>query len=525
MMNTFTASFPVLQEWLLEHERKHGRPLRVLHIGNIANNAYVNAKIMRRQGIEADVLCLNYYHIMGCPEWEDAEIEGDVGDPNLPDWWSVNLHGYKRPSWFVQGPTRMALEYLDAVGTQNLPKVIFWKLALDAVRRAMASRNLIGIYIYRALRKLLRLTHIIPRVVYHARHGELGAVIWRKLMGHSISNPEGNGVQVLDNKHEKIEFLFGGLRSDDVAGYMGHDALWEKVLKHYDIVQGYATDGIYPLLHGHANYTTYEHGTLRTIPFDDNAQGRMCASVYKNSKHSFVTNLDCMEAARKLSLEEEKFTALPHAFDSSKVNDFLLNEGAGIEKAISPPTFIAPARQHWRGGGASWCKGNDIIIHAIKILDDAGLNFSVIFVEWGEDVPASKSLIKELDVGHHVKWVEPMSKKELWATYLASVGVIDQFFVPAFGGVTFEALSLGVPVLSRLDEVAAFEFFGVSPPMVNVATAGELAGAMMLVIENPQERNKIGHASREWAKTYHSSDVILAKQLNVYSKIVKARVN
>jgi hypothetical protein len=31
--------------------------LRVLHVGNIANNVYVNAKLLRRAGVEADALC------------------------------------------------------------------------------------------------------------------------------------------------------------------------------------------------------------------------------------------------------------------------------------------------------------------------------------------------------------------------------------------------------------------------------------------------------------------------------------
>ncbi len=78
-------------------------PLRVLHIGNIANNAYNNAKIQRRRGIEADVSCHDYFHIMGCPEWEDAEFEGDVVDDFFPDWWNVDLRGFERPEWFAQG--------------------------------------------------------------------------------------------------------------------------------------------------------------------------------------------------------------------------------------------------------------------------------------------------------------------------------------------------------------------------------------------------------------------------------------
>src|SRR5436190_812786 len=100
-------------DWLKEFERSNGRALRVLHIGNIANNAYNNAKIQRSYGIEADVLCYDYYHVMGTPEWEDGDLTTPV-DPQFPDWWATNLGGFKRPQWFVQGPAAVCIKYLNA---------------------------------------------------------------------------------------------------------------------------------------------------------------------------------------------------------------------------------------------------------------------------------------------------------------------------------------------------------------------------------------------------------------------------
>ena len=34
--------------WLERFAMEKGRPLRVLHVGNVANNAYLNAKFLRR---------------------------------------------------------------------------------------------------------------------------------------------------------------------------------------------------------------------------------------------------------------------------------------------------------------------------------------------------------------------------------------------------------------------------------------------------------------------------------------------
>jgi hypothetical protein len=140
--------------WLRAFKVANGRPLRVLHIGNIANNAYNNAKIQRTHGIEADVLCYDYYHVMGTPEWEDGGLETPV-DGNLPDWWSTNLEGFKRPSWFVQGPASLCVKYLNsrAKGQMFLAKLrrwalngAYWKLVADkasqtGVRRIFYERQ------------------------------------------------------------------------------------------------------------------------------------------------------------------------------------------------------------------------------------------------------------------------------------------------------------------------------------------------------------------------------------------------
>jgi len=93
---------------------RHGRAPRVLHIGNIANNAYLDAKLLNEAGYDCDVICADYYHIMGCPEWEDADFDGDVGDQFRPKWYTLDLHGFKRPRWFAQGVRSTCLDYLIA---------------------------------------------------------------------------------------------------------------------------------------------------------------------------------------------------------------------------------------------------------------------------------------------------------------------------------------------------------------------------------------------------------------------------
>ena len=90
--------------WLAAFGRRHGRKLRVLHVGNIANNAFLNAKFLRQAGVEADVLCYDYYHVMGTPEWEELDLRRPYGDDFKPRFAPADLAGYTRPAWFIQGP-------------------------------------------------------------------------------------------------------------------------------------------------------------------------------------------------------------------------------------------------------------------------------------------------------------------------------------------------------------------------------------------------------------------------------------
>jgi hypothetical protein len=91
-------------DWLQAHKERHGRPLRVLHVGNIANNAYLNAKFLRSVGIDAHVLSRDYYHVMATPEWEELELRDGHGDDYQPRFSARDLGGYERPAWFVNAP-------------------------------------------------------------------------------------------------------------------------------------------------------------------------------------------------------------------------------------------------------------------------------------------------------------------------------------------------------------------------------------------------------------------------------------
>ena len=131
-------------------QSKHGRKMTILHVGNIANNAYNNAALLNSLEIDSDVICYDYYHIMGCPEWEDAEFEGGLLDQNKPNWGSVSLDGYQRPNWFAQGRKQMCIDYLLAkrTGKKRIADRLWKVICIDSQVVNPANKNYNIAYIY-----------------------------------------------------------------------------------------------------------------------------------------------------------------------------------------------------------------------------------------------------------------------------------------------------------------------------------------------------------------------------------------
>ena len=70
---------------------------KILHLGNIANNAYNNAKYLNKSGsIQHHVLNFDNTHIMACPEWEEIDTFEPVDEFN-PDWSQFN---FNPPDWY-----------------------------------------------------------------------------------------------------------------------------------------------------------------------------------------------------------------------------------------------------------------------------------------------------------------------------------------------------------------------------------------------------------------------------------------
>jgi glycosyltransferase involved in cell wall biosynthesis len=597
--------------WLDEFEQEHGRPLRVLHIGNIANNAYNNAKILRKIGVEADVMCHNYYHMMGTPEWEDANFIGKHGDDFFPDWWRVDLNGFQRPTWFFQGPRELCFDAVNAkfvdpgqfkraftqlelatslicyrrsklrdgksssfdrkahrrrrrafaayvAKTVSANRMEFARLSANIasawartqlvrpVRRRLSRpselaraavtwqyRRIAAPFFHAAGRAFVRATGRKFSTVFGtgARDAMLSAAgqsiasAWRRVRCgldaplDAALTPEQPASWIAEhlNWHAGVEPEV--LQQDLVlAGAYGDG--WKPILKHYDVVQCYSVDGIIPMSHGRRDYLCYEHGTLRSIPFEPTPIGRLTATAYRLGARSFVTNLDNLQSCRRLKLAGERVVPLPHALDDEKIHAFA-RQHAGIRPSgHDAPEFLSPSRQHWLDKDPNLAKGNDIFFDALARLKAQGYRARVTLVAWGRDLEASKTYVRDIGIEDFVTWVPPMTGEELWKRYLGCHAVVDQFIIPAFGRVTFDSLLLGKPVITNLDVDLATEFFTVAPPILVSATVDDAERALKRILDDPEDKQGLGAASAAWAATYHSTQRILDLQVEAYRQTI-----
>jgi glycosyltransferase involved in cell wall biosynthesis len=573
------------QAWLDAFVAAHGRAPRVLHVGNVANNAFNNAKVLNGVGIESDVVCYDYYHIMGCPEWEEAEFDVRCIDQMKPRWYQVDLKGYQRPPWFAQGPMPLCIEYLAARRSGEADKASeLWHELLVAsgvmpppsasapaalpidpaeapvvtagvtpqqaadldrldglglpppvLRLARIGRSVFlappGVTWARVVRMVNRIGHrFLPSVFPGAQAAAMPTVMEvqeapQVAATTSIERPVDPRFQALIAAFKShFPNRTDALTAEDLVPYGSCRAEWQALCAHYDLVIGYSTDGIYPLIADKRPYIAFEHGTIRDIPFESTSQGRVAALTYAECDAIFMTNADSLPQARRLN--GNRIIKGLHGFNwpnmqrrMGQVKPADLQALYGLPGGLK--TFLGPARQHWKDGPSSWHKGNDRIVRSAKALtaDHEG-KFKVILVAWGAEVEATRQLVAELGVEDHILWIDPVPKAELWALYMAVDCVLDQFVLTCIGGVTMEAIALGSPIITALDEATMAEFYGESIPLLNGQTIEQITAAMAEVIEGTPRARAAGQRSREWFHSYHTGDVVMAKLLEAITGVL-----
>ena len=490
--------------------------MRVLLIGNIANNAFYTASLLRRAGIEADVFCPDDYWVMSSPEWEEADFDQVPKDQMYPDWWSMDLKGYQRPRWFAQGPFPLAAEYLLAVRRGEAARADGLWAQLDAARRQITrdpehrwtppkgSETLsTRVFKYRRARQVRNLYRRVARRIpllqgppdpFLARAAELGALFARRFPERTDRREVGE-LEPYKQRAEQLAQLF----------------------PHYDVVQGNSIDPMYPLMTGFRPYVAFEHGTLRDSPevtwafkgpFYPNTVGRLTALSYAEADYVYITNADVRSSAERLRLE--RYAGIPHPFDEQAFAPEPEAAAAIRARLGVDHLFLCPIRHDWVD------KGTDRYIRALpELRRRIPGRFVACFMPWGRQIEDSKALIRELGVEDLVTWVGPFGRRSFVRWLSAADAVWDQLAFASFSGLGPRAMAVGSPVVAAYEHEGLAWMFPDPAPMLDARTVDDVVAQTLRAIE-PGFRARHAEVCRAWIRAHHSGDVVVKKLVEGY---------
>jgi len=485
--------------WLAEFAKRQGRQLRVLHVGNIANNAFLNAKLLRQAGVEADVLCYDYYHVMGTPEWEEVDLRHPYGDDYNPRFAPADLTGYARPAWFIQGSLsecRQTILAAQQAGRSFRPPwesegVAPGDFAYRLANAAMSTPSV------RAVWRALRLRYVL-RPVFLGLLSALAAGETRRYVNEFTATFP-----------ERPDRLSAG----DVAPFLAYKWLFRAIFEQYDIIQLYSTDPMYGWLAGNKPYIGFEHGTLRDFTLGDHAVHRLTAIGYRKADHVFITNGDCLEYAQKIGVE--RYSAMIHPIDVDQHRSVSAASAAAVRAEYDADILLlCPLRHSWDA------KRTDIHLRALPLIRQrAKARVMLVLTEWGEDVARSRKLIRELGCSDAVTWIKPQARIAMIRLTRAADVVLDQMALPHFGATAPQAMAAGVPVISSYVPESTRWIIEEPAPILPAFSPQEVCDQVMTALD-PGWRRQYQDTARRWIDTYHHPRRVVESHLRVYRNIV-----
>ena len=428
-------------------------------MGNVAQNGYNNAKLLRRLGLDAYAVC-DEAQALAQPEWEDAPLP--VETEAMATWSQVaSVDGWKRPDWVIA----------PRIPPRRPPG---WYRAAYAAARTSA------------LPRLRRLHHSL-RADYEPLRATLGSELtfddvvagFRATWMHSL--------------------VLGDLRA---------------LFSRFDLVQAYATHATLTLVATPDRASVaYEHGTLRELPFEDSWRGRLLSLAYRRAAKVIITNADVVPSALRLGLENTTF--IPHPVDESKYTPGRSLVGDELRAGGAGPILLAPARQDWRE------KRNDVMVRALGELVRGGHSKALLLLgDWGEDAARTRALVAELRLDANVQWTSPVPKLHLIELYRAADVVLDQFTFGTFGGIAPEAMACERPVVMAFDAALHEWCFPEPPPIVDARDPRTVAESLRRLADDADERARLGRAGRAWVERYHGWRLVAGRQRAVYEEVL-----
>ena len=531
---------------------------RIAHVGNIANNAYSNAKFQRRLGLAADSYNYPFEFVFGHPEWEDADFDAGLGLFQPPASGAVPFtNGYVRPPWakYISG-RRCPYSYTTYEEASSHTGLSGQLLDTGRVWTAVPGNGGVpgrkGSLVV-LLRRLIRAAG--QRYATLNRQGQPNAperlqlyvLRWARLAMNYVWAWRVQTGLLLNDRLQEMRADMREISRDSHLARIGRRlrprdytdlaclACWRSfrpLAQDYDLTVLYGPEVTKAgLLPPDRPYIAFEHGTMRTLPFENTLQGRLLALGYQQADACIITNPDVLGSAKRLGLRHYRF--IPHPVDETKYcpgETPLANERRReLRRELRVPLiFFCPSRHEWSNGSDS--KRSDRVIRAfgryVREAEPAGLPAAaLVLTKWGTDVRASQQLCHDLGIEGRVVWRHPMHKMRLLEYYRAADIVLDQFHeaVGSFGTVTVEAMACARPVIMYFNPQVHEWCLEENPPIQSALTTPEIYGRLVALAGSAARRAAVGAQSRAWVERWHGWRRVAEMHLELYREVFDRR--
>jgi hypothetical protein len=251
----------------------------------------------------------------------------------------------------------------------------------------------------------------------------------------------------------------------------------------------------------------------------------------------FINALDKL-GVKKESISKDFTPLVINIQKKLKNSDKFLSEAKELNKKfdfiVFYPSRIMVNRNKKMVNSGNW-KANDIFIKAYYhfINQNQKINTSLVLI----DRPASVDkdillqLIKELEIEDYITWLKPkngfgFTRNELNDLYSISDAVVDDFGVGWFGSIVVEALSLGINVISYVDDNVMKKMYPWHP-ILSSKIPKEIAKLLFKLYSDKRFKETNAARGPKWIEQFHKGENVKQlykrKLLEVFNSYHKKR--
>ena len=165
-------------------------------------------------------------------------------------------------------------------------------------------------------------------------------------------------------------------------------------------------------------------------------------------------------------------------------------------------------------------KNNDSVLKAIAEYVKTDKNIHLIALDRGSDRAVARRMIDDLQISENITLLPEMTEAERIKYLNIADVVFDQFYLGCFGLGALEAMSIGKPLITYVNEELAHVAYGEIPPVLNARTADEIFNRL-IEVKDKNIRKEISAKARDFVMRKHSRKVVINKLISIYKDFLK----